>query len=432
MEKMKSDIFPECRPEPEVVIPQSVNVPAAQVYDTGSGVRIYAIPAAEYGVVRLSFVFRAGSSWQTVPFCASATVNNLAEGSNTMTSHQIAEKLDYYGSYFDVAIDRDWSVVTFVCTSRFFMQTLEVAREILIEPVFPADELEVYCDKSRQSLIINRTKVDFNARELFLKSLYGPRNPYGISSSAECYDSLRREDLVKFYNSHYRASDCFVVMSGDVGKERIAAVENFLSGMRRGEDRVREEFPAPVSVARAVMSFPGAVQSAIRVGRVMFPRNHPDYIGMQVVATVLGGYFGSRLVRNLREEHGYTYGAFSGMVNFDRSGYFAAATEVGARFTEDAVKQIFVEIDRLCKEPVPERELALVKNIMVGEVMRILDGPFGIADVTIENIQNGTDNGYISEFIERVRTVTPQRVQELAAAYLGAENLTTVIVGPEV
>lgn len=133
--------------QPETVIPERLEVPEACEYRTASGVRIYVLPAPEYGVVRLSFVFRAGSSWQKVPFCASATVNNLAEGSRDMTARQIAERLDYYGSWFDVSMDRDWSVVTFVCLSKFFDKTLEVARRIMLEPEFPQEELRVYCDQ---------------------------------------------------------------------------------------------------------------------------------------------------------------------------------------------------------------------------------------------------------------------------------------------
>ncbi|HIW97600.1 MAG TPA: insulinase family protein [Candidatus Tidjanibacter gallistercoris] len=416
--------------QPETVIPERLNVPDAYEYRTASGVRIYALPAPEYGVVRVSFVFRAGSSWQRVPFSASATVNNLAEGSRDMTSQQIAERLDYYGSWFDVSMDRDWSVVTFVCLSKFFDKTLEVARRILLEAEFPEEELRTYCAKSRQTLAINRTKVDFNARELFAKSLYGATHPYGVSSPAELYDDLRREDVRAFYEERYTADGCFAVMSGDVDDARLRGVEAFIAGMRNGSAGERLRFPEPCSIARADMPFPGAVQSAIRVGRVLFPRNHPDFIGMQVVAAVLGGYFGSRLVHNLREERGYTYGAYSAMVNFDRSGYFAAATEVGAQFTEDALAQIFAEIERLRRDPVPEEELALVRNIMVGEVLRILDGPFGIADVTIENIQNGFDNGYLGAFVRQVRETTPERVRELALRYLAPDDLTAVVVGP--
>lgn len=243
--------------QPETVIPERLEVPEACEYRTASGVRIYVLPAPEYGVVRLSFVFRAGSSWQKVPFCASATVNNLAEGSRDMTAQQIAERLDYYGSWFDVSMDRDWSVVTFVCLSKFFDKTLEVARRIMLEPEFPQEELRVYCDKSRQTLAINRTKVDFNARELFAKSLYGASHPYGISSPAERYDDLRREDVRAFYEERYTAAGCFAVMSGDVDDIRLRAVEEFLAGLRPGEAGERADFPAPRSISRAEMPFPG-------------------------------------------------------------------------------------------------------------------------------------------------------------------------------
>lgn len=417
--------------QPEVVIPERVKLLQPEEHTAPNGVRIYSLSAPEYEVIRFSFIFAAGSSWQDAPFCASATINNLAEGSKNATAQQISERLDYYGSYFDVTIDRDWSVVTFVCLTKFFKETMELAREILLEPLFPEAELRVYCDKSRQNLIINRTKVDYNARELFAKSIYGADHPYGNSSDTSMYDKLTREDVVSFYDKFYTAANCFVVLSGNVAPESLVAMKKFVSDMPAGKENIRKEFPAPQSVATAHLPFPKAVQSAIRIGRTLFPRQHPDYIGMQIVATVLGGYFGSRLVKNLREEHGYTYGAYSAMVNFDRSGYFAAATEVGVQFTADAVKQIFTEIERLRNEPVSAGELALVKNIMVGEVMRILDGPFGIADVTIENIQNSIDNDYITRFVEEVRAATPERVMELAAKYLAREELTYVVVGPE-
>ncbi len=419
------------RTRPAVRIPKRIAVPTAERHVTAGGVSVYTLPAPEYGVARVSFVFRAGSSWQQVPFCASATVNNLAEGSRNMTSLQIAERLDYYGSYFDVSIDRDWSVVTFVCLSKYFDRTLEIAREILLDPQFPEEELAVYCAKSRQALLVNRTKVDFMARELFARSIYGADHPYGTSSDAALYDTLRREEVAAFFRDHYTADNCFVVASGDVSAARIRTLEAFLGEMATGGVTERGPFPEPAATAHAERSVEGAVQSALRVGRTLFPRSHADYVGMQVVATVLGGYFGSRLVQNLREERGYTYGAYAAMVNFDRSGYFAAATEVGAPVTDDALEQMMYEIGRLREELVPEAELGMVRNIMAGEVMRILDGPFGIADVTIENIQNGFDNSYTAGFMEQVRAVTPERIRTLARRYLVPEELTTVVVGPD-
>lgn len=179
----------------------------------------------------------------------------------------------------------------------------------------------------------------------------------------------------------------------------------------------------------ARVDHPGAVQSSIRIGRLLFPRQHPDFLGMQVVASALGGYFGSRLMQNLREEHGYTYGVVAAMVNFEREGYFAVAAQVGTEVTQEALREIYAEIERLRAEPMPEGELSLVKNIMVGEMMRILDGPFGIADVTIENILCGRDHTVINENIRRIQAMTPADVQQLARKYLSREELVTVIAG---
>ena len=150
---------------------------------------------------------------------------------------------------------------------------------------------------------------------------------------------------------------------------------------------------------------------------------------MQVVATLLGGYFGSRLIQNLREEHGYTYGAYCGVVNFDEAGYLAISTEVGGEVAEDAVRQIMWEIERLRTEPVSDEELSTVKKIIFGEMMRILDGPFGIADVTIENIQNGVTNEYTARMVQEVRAITPEKVLALAQKYLAPEDLITVTLG---
>ena len=152
-------------------------------------------------------------------------------------------------------------------------------------------------------------------------------------------------------------------------------------------------------------------------------------LGMQVVATLLGGYFGSRLMQNLRERNGFTYGVVAAMVNFEQAGYFAVATQVGSEVTAEALGQIYAEIERLRSEPVSEEELALVRNIMVGEMLRILDGPFGIADVTIENLLCGEDNEVIERNIRRIRAITPAEVQRLARQYLAHEDLVTVVVG---
>ena len=423
---MRQNSFPR---RPAIRIPESVDVPVANLTTLANGVRLYLLENHDQQVVRLSFVFGAGSSRQNRFFSATAAANLLSEGSDRFTARQLAEQLDFYGSYFDIAVDRDVVVVSFCALSKFFLPTLQTAEEILLRPAFPQDEFDSYRIKRRQRLEIERRKVDVRVREAFAAAMFGSEHPYGVSAPLSAYDELSREEVVDFYRRHYTADNCFVVCSGDLSDEALKAIENICMQLPQSGERLPLIFPDAVQTPCVRLEHAGAVQSAVRVGRMLFTRNHPDYVGMQVVATVLGGYFGSRLMRNLREERGYTYGVFAAMANLDRAGYLAIATQVAAEAREDTLHQIYTEIERLRTELISEQELALVKNIMVGEMMRILDGPFGIVDVTIENVQCGTDNLAIERSVEAIRRCTPEDVQRLAEKYLRREDLVEVTVG---
>ncbi|WP_289730811.1 pitrilysin family protein [uncultured Alistipes sp.] len=414
--------------QPPLTIPSAVEIEAAEKRVLPNGMALYTLPANDFEVLRVTFVFRAGPSVQRVPFSASTTANLLAEGTRRFTARELAERLDYYGSWYDVNLDRDYAYISFATLSKFYRETLEAAAEILLHPVFPEEELRTYCAKRKQRLLIDRQKVDVRAREAFARALFGERHPYGISYDGALYDTLTRADVETFYRTHYTAENCFVVCSGRITDDERQTVAAIAEQIPHGA-KARPEFPAPQTTHEIKVAHAGAVQSSIRIGRLLFGREHPDFVGMQVVAAALGGYFGSRLMQNLRERHGYTYGVVAAMVNFDRAGYLAIATQVGTEATQAALSEIYAEIERLRTEPMDEEELTLVKNIMAGEMMRILDGPFGITDVTIENILCGTDNSVIDENLRRIRTMTPADVQRLAQKYLAREDLVTVVAG---
>ncbi len=417
--------------EQPVIAPVSAEVAEAHRETLANGVDLYTLAADEFGVLRVSFVFRAGSSVQKRFFSASAVANLLAEGTANHSARELAEELDFYGSWFDVTIDRDYAYISFCMLSRFVPETLAVAEEIILHPTFPEEEISGYCLKRKQRLKVERQKVDNKARELFSVALFGKDHPYGVVADEEEYDNLTRECLVEFYRTHYTAENCFVVCSGRIGEEELTRVRAIASQLPSGGGKITADLPEPVVTHRIFRRHEGAVQSSIRIGRLLFPRQHPDFTGMQVVATALGGYFGSRLMQNLRAEHGFTYGVMAAMVNFERAGYFAVATQVGSDSTREALVEIDREIERLRREEMSEEELDLVKNMMIGEMMRILDGPFGVADVTIENILCGTDNGAIARQVAEIRRMTPRDVRLLAEKYLRREDLITVVVGEE-
>ncbi len=406
-----------------------VSLRNAECVTLANGVKIYTLSSDEFEVLRVSFVFEAGSVVQSRPFSATATANLMSEGTLSMSAREIAERLDYHGSYFDVNVDRDYTYFSFCSLSKFADATLEVAEQILLHPVFPEEEIRTYAAKRKQRLRIEREKVETKAREEFAKSLFGASHPYGVSSAGDAYDTLTRDDLLAIYEEFYVAERCFVVCSGRVTDEVMAKVSEVAGSLRcRGEVR-SIHFPEPELRQSHYLEQPEAVQSSIRIGWRLFTRTHPDFLGMQLLATTLGGYFGSRLMQSLRERRGYTYGVMSAMVNFARDGYFAIATQVGCEVTRDALSLIEEEVERLRTELIPEEELDTVRRIMVGEIMRILDGPFGIADVTIENILCDVDNSSIAENIERISQYTPEDLRTLASRYLTKESMASVVVG---
>ena len=416
------------RQQPDIVIPRSVEMPLSRLTHAKNGVRIYTLSSDDFEVVRFTFVFKAGSSMQTKAFAASSTANMLGEGSTSLTAQEIAERLDFYGSYFDVNIDRDYSYISFCTLKKFFEPTLAVAREILLHPAFPEREFDVYRQKRKQSLTIERKKVDMQSRELFAEALFGSNHPYGISTHEDEYDNLTTEILREHYNTLYTAENAFVVCSGNIDDKVYAEIEALASELHSGASP-SVEFPKAQTTHYMEHNIESALQSSVRVGRLLFPRTHPDFVGMQVVAAILGGYFGSRLMQNLREEHGYTYGVMAAMVNFEQEGYLAIATQVAREKREEAIREIYFEIERLRHELISEEELQMVKNVMIGEILRILDGPFGIADVTIENIMCGMDNSATEQSVQRIFSITPEEVKHLAEKYLKRDDLVVVVAG---
>lgn len=414
---------------PPFRLPDRLAIPAARRTVLPNGIRLWTIDAGTQPLIRLSLVFGAGTRYQPAAFTASAALNLMSEGTARYTAAQIAELFDFYGIYYDISIDRDYAIVTVSCLSRFLDRTLELLGEILFEPAFPERELELYASKRKQQLAIEREKPSYRARERFSEGLFGKEHPYGSLSPVEAYDCLTTDLLRSFYDERYKAGNCFAVASGQIGTKAERTLAVFLERFAEAPGPVDPGVPPTHSTSLIREKRDGALQSSIRIGKVLFPKGHPDFNGLQVAATVLGGYFGSRLVKNLREEKGYTYGIYSAMINLQHSGYFAVATDVAAGATDEAVAEIVGEVERLRSEPVPVEELDKVRNIIAGEMMRILDGPFGIADVTIEHTQCGMTNEALTAFFEEVRTIEPERIRELAARWLDPASFTTVIVG---
>lgn len=413
---------------PAIKLPTNLSLPQIKTIKANNDVQIHVMNLSSAEVVRVSIVFHAGSRNQNHPFTASALLNMLSEGTQKYTSSQVAEMLDFYGIYYDTSIDRDFAIVTVSCVRKFLNVTLELLEECLCRPTFPQKDFDIYKQKRKQQLAIEREKPAYLARELFAETLFGANHPYGIVSQADRYDTLTVDHLREYYNKYMVAQNSFVVVSGMVEGEDVEIIKKLINAIPNGKNVEVQNVPKAVSATKGFLEREG-VQSSIRMGKLLFPKGHPDFNGIQVLSMILGGYFGSRLVQNIREEKGYTYGIYSAMVSLECDGYIAIATDVAAQFTNQTIEEIGKEITKLQTELVSDDELNVVKNMIVGELMRILDGPFGIADVVIENIQSNMKPDYLNDFLQEVLQITPQKIQQLAIKYLDVDTFSTVVVG---
>ncbi|MEK6616062.1 MAG: pitrilysin family protein [Bacteroidota bacterium] len=395
-----------------------------------NNIPVYHINAGTQDLVKIELFFPAGLWHQPSPLVGSASSAMLNEGTSKRSAKEIAEMVDYYGAFLHTEVTHDFAVVGVHSLNKHLPNVLSILEEIISDSVFPKNEWDVYRKNKQQAFIVNNKKVSFVSQKKFSELLFGNEHPYGHNVTEDDFDNFKKEDAYNFYKENYTAKDAIIVASGNVTDSTLSFIEKHFGGMKSG---VRSQEPEGKTTNTQIgihyEEKKDALQSAIRIGKALFTKPHPDYCAMQVVNTILGGYFGSRLMANIREDKGYTYGIGSAMVPFSRAGYFTISTEVGADVTKDALKEIYFELNKLQTEKVSESELSLVRNYMLGTFLRSIDGPFALADCFKGIYFSGLTYDYYDRFIETIRTITPEQILELANKYLKKEEMIELVVG---
>ncbi len=399
----------------------------------GNSIPVYLISAGSQPVTRIDLMFRAGSWWQTKPLAASSANAMLSEGTINLTGEQIAKKVDYYGAFINSSADRDNAFISIYTLTRYIDEILPLCADIAKNPSFPERELETLLERRRQNFLIQKTRVSSLAREQFAASVFGKDHPYGQTLALEDFDNLTCNDLRSFHEKYYRSGNCTVFVSGRFDSDKITAALDQLFGGNDWHSRppVCEAVPPEPDAERIKMLIAkdDAVQSALRIGRRLFPGSHPDHPGMMVLNSILGGHFGSRLMQNIREKRGYTYGIGSMLTGLRFGGYLAIVSEVGGDNREEAVNEIYREMKELCDKPVSARELDLTRRHMLGEVLRSFDGPFAWLESIRNLAETDMDSGYFDKLVDTINTITPQQIMELARKYLVKGKMVEVVAG---
>jgi predicted Zn-dependent peptidase len=392
---------------------------------------VYAINIDSEPVIKIDLVFDAGAMFQSQPFVASLTNKCLQEGTASHTAEEIAETLDFYGAYLRTATTKDDGRITLYCLNRHFTTLLPLLHEVVLRPVFPEKQVATIVKKTRQEFLVNMHKVKFVSQKRFGSLLFGDDHPYRNDSHIEDYDRITRDMLAAHHKKYYAESPFRIVISGSLPVYFGQKLNDYFGLHSIRNDNAAHAFPDPKSSEKQfhLIEKSDSLQSALRIGKVLFNRRHDDFAGMQVVNTILGGYFGSRLMTNIREDKGFTYGIGSMVTSLIHSGMFTIASEVGVDVRQQAVDEVFKEIDRLRNDLVPEDELALVKNYLLGVFLRSADGPFALSELVKASVDYGMGVDYYTRFVETINNITAKEIRELAVKYLDPATMITLIVG---
>ncbi len=397
-----------------------------------NGIPLTVINASEQEVVRMDVLFSGGRWQQSQKLQALFTNRMLREGTTKYTAATIAEKLDYYGSWLELSSSSEYAYITVYSLNKYLAKTLEVVESMIKEPLFPQKELQTILDTNIQQYLVNTSKVDFLAHRSLLKSLYGEQHPCGKIVMEEDYHTITPEVLREFYEQHYHSGNCSIFLSGKVTDDIISRVTDIF-GIPFGQYQLQMpklSFPfAVIPEKRIFTEREDAMQSAVKMGCTTITREHPDYPKLRVLMTLFGGYFGSRLMSNIREDKGYTYGISAGVVFYPDSGLLIVSTETDNEYVEPLIQEVYHEIDRLHQEPVSAEELRMVRNYMLGEMCRSYESPFSLSDAWIFIATSGLKDDYFARSLQAVNEITPAEIQDLAQRYLCKETLKEVIAG---
>jgi zinc protease len=400
------------------------------------GIRLLVAPIAKLPVVTVLVVVNTGSTNDPAgkEGVAMLTARALLEGSDRFDGAELAEKFEQLGTSLESGADWDSTFVKITVLSERLRAALALLGEVVTTPNFPDREVERLKAERLAELLQIETEPRALADERFESFLYADKSRYSKpdGGSADSITRLTRDDVEHFYRLHFVSGATTVILTGDVQlTEARDLVQSALSGIPAGSAQAQPLVVAPRSSARNVhvVSKTAAPQSELRVGHIGLPRRHPDFFPTMVMNAVLGGLFGSRINLNLREAHGYTYGASSYYDWRRGAGPFAVATAVASDVTTPALREIFLEIDRIRSEEVSEEELTLATQYLEGVFPIRYETTSAVATALANLVVHELPADYYDTYRKNIHAVTVGAVLEAARAHIHPDKLQTVIVG---
>lgn len=410
---------------PAIQMLDNISFNVAEPIILPNGIELYLIEQGEKEVSRIDFLFSSGKWDQLSPLTATFSNMLLKEGTQSFSSSEIAERLDYLGAWIQPSVTQHNSYLTVYSLNKHFSSVIPIIESMLKEPLFPENEFNIFRNRQKEQYMVELQKVQILALHASLEQVYGKGHPYGAHAELDTFDNLNLELVRDYYRRCYRSGNCKIIVTGRPTQEMIDNISSrFGTSIWQHQSEgfeTKEAIINPSTDKSIFIEKSDAQQAAVRITSSAVNRNHEDYNGFRVLNTIFGGYFGSRLMENIREEKGYTYGIGSAVSANRYGAHFVINTQTGNEYVNAVIQECFNEMQKLRDEKVGEQELNTVKCYLMGEMARMFDGPFATADAQVSLMANNLDSNYYQRQIETIRTITADDIQALANKYLNEE-----------
>ena len=407
-----------------------LHIPKKNVLDNGA--ELYELRLGNQDILKIEWIFNAGRWFETKPLASRVTAQLLKCGINSMNADKFADFFDFYGAKLKISDDFDNVSIKLYCLTKHLEKLMPVVTEMMLHPLFDNREIEQFCSRNKQMLKLELQKNDVIAYRTFTEKIFGEKHPYGYNSTAKMYDEISRVDLIEHHKRCYTANFCKVIISGKTNDSIIRLLKkhtlkipesNYFLSIKPENEQI--EMPVATRIPASKFS----EQASLRVGCKLFNKSHEDYAAFYFANTLLGGYFGARLMQNLREDKGYTYSVYSSVETLKNDGYFYIFTDVNNELKDAALNEIYQELERLQNEFVDKKELEMVRNYSLGMLLNSVDGVFNVSSVIKEVIEDELDFDFFESFVQKTKTITADEVQQIARKYFKKDNLWEVVVG---
>jgi zinc protease len=352
----------------------------------------------------------------------------LLSGTPDKNSIEINSQINALGGFLESGISVENATISMYCLKENLIPILTIVLDAIQNVAFIEKEVNEFLADRKVGHNVSLEKVGFLAQREFQERLFASNEIYSKALKPSDFETVSIEKLKEFHSENYLNGLEKVVIVGDLDESEIHSIIDATKPFANSKEL---SFAKDLSNERGsfAISKEGALQCAVRIGRILFNKNHEDYLDFLILNTIFGDYFGSRLMSNIREDKGYTYGIGTMVAELNHTGYFMIATEVGKDVLEPTLKEVKYELNRLQTELIGEDELQLVRNYMLGQLLKSADGPYAMTDLFLSVEVHGKDLEFYNLALSKIQNITAERIQELANKYLNWEDMSVVTAG---